>query len=581
MLKKHYFSVLAMTGALASAVLTGCVDDNYSLEDIDTTMKFQVNNLTLPLNLAPVKLADLVDLTSEECIDTINGEYVLIKEGEFTSDKMEIASIVAQPTADDQKNDEKVISPIVGGVAVPLSEYVRQFTYDYNDVDDYIVAIESGKVDVTLNLTIDVKHDNGQAIPGQFRNLKITLPSGFYGNVEAGSFSQVINEKSNHLVSIPSVSSDSNGRLSLNFHVNEFNFAASGAVLEDHNFSLVATLGILSGDFYATNTMDGKGKITTEMGVTELQVNSITGTIFYDVEDLKVNEDIMLNDLPDVLTDKRTQISLRNPQLYLSIINPLGSIGLTASSGFDLKQVRPAGEEIVEAYLANRLHIAGVETPQTYCLLPHPDQLKALNPNYPNAELYEFTNFGNIIYGDGLPEALKVDFSKPMIDQQRVVDFPLGVDLGQIRGDYTLFAPLELGENSTIYYEDEATDWGLSSDSDELDISLLVVEADVTSNLPIGVDLIVKPLDNNGNAITNVKVNPVEIPAGSTKHVEIKVESTNGAFRNLDGMRYTAMIKSAADAKALSPQSSLTLKNLKIRVTGNYIVKDNDDDDNE
>ncbi|MDE6817660.1 MAG: hypothetical protein K2J09_00620, partial [Muribaculaceae bacterium] len=147
--------------------------------------------------------------------------------------------------------------------------------------------------------------------------------------------------------------------------------------------------------------------------------------------------------------------------------------------------------------------------------------------------------------------------------------------------DYTLFAPLELGENSTIYYEDEATDWGLSSDSDELDISLLVVEADVTSNLPIGVDLIVKPLDNNGNAITNVKVNPVEIPAGSTKHVEIKVESTNGAFRNLDGMRYTAMIKSAADAKALSPQSSLTLKNLKIRVTGNYIVKDNDDDDNE
>lgn len=46
-------------------------------------------------------------------------------------------------------------------------------------------------------------------------------------------------------------------------------------------------------------------------------------------------------------------------------------------------------------------------------------------------------------------------------------------------------------------------------------------------------------------------------------------------------MRYTAMIKSAADAKALSPQSSLTLKNLKIRVTGNYIVKDNDDDDNE
>ena len=199
MLKKHYFSVLAMTGALASAVLTGCVDDNYSLEDIDTTMKFQVNNLTLPLNLAPVKLADLVDLTSEECIDTINGEYVLIKEGEFTSDKMEIASIVAQPTADDQKNDEKVISPIVGGVAVPLSEYVRQFTYDYNDVDDYIVAIESGKVDVTLNLTIDVKHDNGQAIPGQFRNLKITLPSGFYGNVEAGSFSQVIDEKSPRL----------------------------------------------------------------------------------------------------------------------------------------------------------------------------------------------------------------------------------------------------------------------------------------------------------------------------------------------------------------------------------------------
>lgn len=573
MQKKHYFHVLAMAGALTTAVLTGCVDENYNLEDIDTTMKFQVNNLTLPLNLAPVKLEDLVDLTSEEGIDTINGEYVLLKEGQFTSDKMEIATIIAKPTGDNDAKNTMVLPSIVSGFAIDMPKYIHQFHYNYEDVDEYIVKIDSGKVNVTLSLKLSVRHDDGSAIPGKFTELKVQLPKGFYGTVNN---EYVVNAKSGNIVTIKSANTDNKGDLHVDFKVESFNFDASGASLTDHNFTLRSDMGIVSGKFAANISKDGKGKITTETMISDLDVQTVSGTVFYDVKELKINENISLNDLPDVLTDKRTKISLRNPQLYLTINNPLGNIGLTASSGFELSQIRPAGEETQTAELVDRLHIAGVEGAQTYCLCPDTAALKQFYPKYSNAKLYELRNFGNIVYGNGLPEALKVDFSNPMIDKQRVVNFPLGVDLGQIHGDYTLYAPLELGGNSVIYYEDEATDWGLSSDSDEMDISLLVVEADVTSNLPIGVDLTVKPLNNEGHVITGVKVNPVEIPANGTKHVEIKVE---GSILDLDGMRYTAIIKSAEDAKALSPQSSLILNNLKIRVTGNYIVKDDDKDD--
>lgn len=45
---------LLAAGTAAVVMLGACVDDNYSLDDIDTTTRITVDNLTLPVNIDAV-----------------------------------------------------------------------------------------------------------------------------------------------------------------------------------------------------------------------------------------------------------------------------------------------------------------------------------------------------------------------------------------------------------------------------------------------------------------------------------------------------------------------------------------------
>lgn len=577
---KQNLSVLALAATLSTAVLTGCIDQDYSLEDIDTKMEFQVNDLALPLNIAPVKLSSLVDLTSEECIEEVNGEYVLVKTGEFKSSPISIQGIHAVAVKENNDVNEIKLPMVVPGVKVPLTEYIHQFNYNYDDVDKYIVKIIKGQVDLTLSLEIATLYDNnGGVLDADFSNLKIKLPAGFYGTLSDGTVIDAAYEKKNGSeVTIKNASVNSKGIYRLDFHVTEFDMAAAGGHLNDvtRDFTLSTGMGIVSGDIVSKSTKSAPATITVTFSISPLDVISITGEIWYEVKDLMTDQDILFNDLPDVLTDPETKLSFFNPQLYLSIENPLGAIAY-ATTGLTIEQIRSNGEKPAPAALAKPLTIGNKEGYQDYCLLPRPSDLSKPYYKYPNAELCQMNNLGNIVYGDGLPAGLKIDFVNPVLPDQTVDGFKLDWE-GQITGNYTLFAPLQLNAGSAIYYKDTVTGWGLTSDSDEMEIKYLTLDADITSHLPVDVYFTAIPVNSDGEEITSVKVNKVEVPAGQTSHVTITME---GTILDLDGMSYIASFKSVNDSKVLRPDASLDIANLKVRVTGNYIIdEDEDEDDN-
>ena len=70
--------VPATAGAVALLALTaGCTDQDYDLGNLDTEMQIAVNELTVPLNLAPVKFESMVKLDDAECIKVdADGNYV-------------------------------------------------------------------------------------------------------------------------------------------------------------------------------------------------------------------------------------------------------------------------------------------------------------------------------------------------------------------------------------------------------------------------------------------------------------------------------------------------------------------------
>ncbi len=569
MLNKHCKFALAAAGALSTMLLTGCFDDSYDLDNIDTTMQFEINDLTLPLNLKPVQFDDMVDLTSEECIEVVDGEYVLIKNGSFESEEINIRKIHSEAIDDGNDDFEQHIASVIPGVAVPFNPYDYRFSYTYNNVDKYIKSIVSGKVDLTLSMNFETLYDNGTPFACEFNNLVLKLPAGFYGTLSDG---REIGPDSPNVITIGSATTDANGKLTISFHVTSFEFAKTGAILEGQLFNLSTSMGIQSGSFKAVDGNGNPGSITLDFKISELDVQTFTGRVYYLVENLDP-EDVMLNDLPDVLTNENSDVSLENPQLYVALANPLSDYDVTASTDVKISQIRPEGAEIVTAQLAKPMVVGIQPGRQNFCLSPK--KPGKYITDFENSTWAEMTNLGNIVSGKGLPEGLKINFIEPKMNETDVEDFHLGQNLGTVHGDYKFFAPLDLGNGSHIYYEDEASGWGLGGGDEKMEISKLSLNADVVSSLPVAVTLKATPIDENGLVIPDVTMSTVDIPAFGKCPIEILM---TGKILNLDGMKYTLTVKAGQDASVLRPTQSLTLNNLKIRVSGKYIVDEDDDD---
>ncbi len=92
--------ILLLAGVpLASLLLTGCIDNKYDLDDIDTTTEIKVNNLVLPINLDVVRLSDIITIDEDSKIKEIDLDgkkvYAVTESGDFHSDPIKIPGFTA------------------------------------------------------------------------------------------------------------------------------------------------------------------------------------------------------------------------------------------------------------------------------------------------------------------------------------------------------------------------------------------------------------------------------------------------------------------------------------------------------
>lgn len=89
-------SRLISFGSLAglAVILTGCVDNDYDLSNIDTTSEIKVNNLTLPVKMDAITLNDIFDIEEGSKIQTVtvNGQefYAVTQHGDISSQSIDI-----------------------------------------------------------------------------------------------------------------------------------------------------------------------------------------------------------------------------------------------------------------------------------------------------------------------------------------------------------------------------------------------------------------------------------------------------------------------------------------------------------
>ncbi len=122
-----------------------------------------------------------------------------------------------------------------------------------------------------------------------------------------------------------------------------------------------------------------------------------------------------------------------------------------------------------------------------------------------------------------------------------------------VAGDYDITVPLSFDEMTIVYsdtIDDIAGDLGDISDAvDEIEARL---EAQYVSNVQFGVDLEVWAIDSLGNAIPEVTVSPLNVPACSApetvdKPISLAMTIRPGGVEKLDGLVFSAKCQ-AADA---------------------------------
>lgn len=572
----NYFKLSTFFALTAGLMLTSCFDDSYDLSNIDKTVRINVNDLVVPVNIDTVKLSSIFDLKEGDRVKIINGQYAIVEEGSFNSDVIEIPAITLGKPEIAPTETEIYLQTTTyrdGNVLgkYPLVSDPTSFNYHAEEVSEFITRIDSINGRIKIAIKISFSGIENVVKSYTLSGMTIQLPKGLNVISENGEKY----DKATGTLRIPDRHVTGNS-LEFSVNANSIDFKAAGGKYTETNHSVDITgeMKVVDG-FMSLSESDIKSNASltdipsmilmrNEYNMDPIDVYEFSGAIRYDVEGVNVN-DIELNDLPDLLSQDGTMISLVNPQIYLQVTNPLENYSLYAQTDFTIithpRNGVPFESKIDDPYFK----IPNTSATGTYNFCLSPSVPSTYYPGYESPIHVKYTSLSNVLYADGLPTRLEVKLS-PEVPNQNVVNFALGRSLGAVDGKYTFFAPLELGKNSIIAYRDTVDGWS-NEDLQRMTVTALEINLAITSDIPVSAVLEGYPIDVNGNQINNVTIEGANIDANA-KDQQVKLHIT-GEVKNLDGIIFKAKIV-AADPKVLTPDMHIYVKNVRPRVSGYY-----------
>lgn len=554
----------------STALLTACVDDTYDLSDIDTTVRFNVNDLVIPVKLDEILLENILE--EDGLVKIVDNRYTVIKDGidcSFESSPINIGSVSIKslPLGSTEINLPFVPSAAVQGGSIEFATPVERFSFSAAQVPSQIHAINAVGADMSFSFTFNLAGMSSVARRVTFKDMTLQLPKGLHlSDAASGSY-----EPSTGLLTLPdrAVTSESFSvtlradRLDLTALGSDFVFDAAARTL-----SLAGDICVRSGRIalaasdIVTGAQATNLKLRVAYSVPGFELTSFSGDVKYDFSDFSVPS-VDLSDLPDVLNQSGTDIKLVNPAIFLSVNNPLQPYGISYSSGLDITAWHGAASNTFS--LDRQYFTLGTDHADgRYAFCMSPEMPASVPAGFEGAVHEPFTSLSDVLSGNGLPTSLSVGLPAPL---QTVAGLPLGVSLGTVKGQYAFVAPIALAENSKIVYADYADGWG-SDELDDITITGLKVAATITSDIPVALEIKAYPVDADHHQINNVKIEGLKINAGTAPQ-EVTVSIT-GDIKGLDGIRYEAVATAGPGGQALSPGMHIRVTNLRPSVSGYY-----------
>ncbi len=570
--------------AAATLGISSCIDDKYDLSDIDTNVRLKVENLTLPINIDEIKLKSIIDEPAkDDILQIVDDEYTLVRKGDFASSDLKVNPItISAPHVNPAVATFKPSLPagaprreIPDEVAFSISDNISAaINYFNNDVPTEIVSVAKLGIDWTVSFTVRIEAVGNSTSKFFLREFYFQLPKNLVATSTLGDY-----DSATGLLYFPYLEVNNNV-FSFNLHVTGIVAEAPQVVLDTtgshHSLALNTEVGIDGGQIglkLADVSLTGiptELKVTTNLWLSNIDVKTFSGKIKYDVDAFNIAP-VNLNDLPDVLSQPGTDVSLTNPQIYIRIENPFSMYSLKANTAFKLIANRPGESPVVSSINNGTFDITGAAV-SSYCLAPtrpdhyyvDPDPDEAAIYNFSNAIDVPFTALSTALAGNGLPKTIDIKLDPTTVPAQEVNDFVLG-KYNAVKGNYLFFSPLSMGKDSKIIYSSTENGWA-DEDLNKLTITKLNVSMEVDNNLPFDIELTGTPLNVDG-PIPGTSITPVRIHGGETEPVTIEVV---GTITRLDGIEFSASAVSDKNAAALKPSQYINLKNIRVTVSGHY-----------
>ncbi len=547
------------------SLATACVDDKYDLTDIDTTSRFTVDNLTVPVNVSEIKLENVISLDDNENISKIEiaGQeaYAISKGGSIETSEFSINGVHVN-SLDIQPSHISVNMPSVPGFVVedlPLDlpeTPLQKYEFKMENVDPALKVLNDIKtlnpIDVKVVLSVPQDLVNGEC-KVSFRNLVIQLPWGLMTDAEG------YNNKTG-VINIAELPVEPDGTAVINLVADGLALEDKGTV-ENGELGISGNVGVISGQIVMTLknvTIPANVNIDANYFVSSFNLASFSGIINYQMNGIDIAP-ISLSGLPDFLDSPDTEIIIADPQILISINNPVGKYGLKGKGVINLTSNFKGG--VSDSHPSETFTMEGEHSNLAFCTAKEGYVL------VPFDELREILTSNQV---GGLPESISVNIQN-IVFAGDVEDFPLG-NIGKADGTYDFIAPLGFGAGSKVIYETSVDGWG-SDDLDDVNISKIHLKASCSTNLPVGVHLSIYPIDKNGNVIPTKEESSLSVEPNSDKTpVTLSLEGANGPIHGFDGVKFKAIVSqdTANNTEALGPDLFIKLDDIRVTVDGYY-----------
>lgn len=565
-------SVVLLSSLLLGSMTTSCVDSSF---DFDKDFDWSINTgyLAFPVGKTDtIFLDDIIEIDEGDDLQIVPdadgngvaGEYHLIKDGEIdrASANVRMATVDGSTTHIDPitaADESSVVSPS-GMITTQISQ-TGDVKADAADIDDALKELGSLKAAAPTALTLNIKLEGNLNFSTISGNLKVKFPSFLVFNDPAVN--------ANNEIQIPCSELQLNVPYVRTLQLTGYHFDGGLPVVNNEihlNEQVVITgetnLQLPSGGQMGSGV---KLQIVPTVLLADMSVDEATGIIQPEIDATKTSVEI--SNLPDFLNDDETSLSVSNPVILFSAVNPLNApVDLTG---------KMLGKKEDGTLISGSEVKFGAGSTDPILLQPGSNliALSRLGTGGPaGSQNIAVANINNLIAK--IPDVVEVEM-QPAVSYDKYYSIRLGHDY-EVSGNYNIDIPLSFEEGLNIVYTDSADD--LNSDLKDLDFEEAAVEFDAVNTIPLELEVKaenVTPLDINKQPLSDIKV---EVEGGIAASADGKTstrqtllikmtEQVKGAMSRLDAIRFrVTAVPGQAIGITLRSDQWMQLENIKVKV---------------